>query len=301
MYQYTGVQWLFFFYFYCFFGWCFESAYVSLRNRRLINRGFMRGPFLPLYGSGALMMLIVSGPVRDSLILTYIMGCIGATILEYVTGVAMEALFKVRYWDYSNQKFNFRGYICLSSSLAWGGLTILMTEVVHAPVERLVLGIPENLLTAVTFALTVILVADFTLSFKEAIDLRDVLAKMEETKEELGRLQKRLDVLIAVSGEERKLRKQEREERTEDLIRSIEARLLDVKEKLRNGVEEYSESTREELFQLRMKFKVNVENRKSLQELKKLNERRIFRSNPTMVSRRFKEALQELKEALKDR
>ncbi|MCI6552374.1 MAG: hypothetical protein MR430_02340 [Lachnospiraceae bacterium] len=301
MYQYTGVQWLFFFYFYCFFGWCFESAYVSLRNRRLINRGFMRGPFLPLYGSGALMMLIVSGPVRDSLILTYIMGCIGATILEYVTGVAMEALFKVRYWDYSNQKFNFRGYICLSSSLAWGGLTILMTEVVHAPVERLVLGIPENLLTVVTFALTVILVADFTLSFKEAIDLRDVLAKMEETKEELGRLQKRLDVLIAVSGEERKLRKQEREERTEDLIRSIEARLLDVKEKLRNGVEEYSESTREELFQLRMKFKVNVENRKSLQELKKLNERRIFRSNPTMVSRRFKEALQELKEALKDR
>ncbi len=301
MYQYTGVQWLFFFYFYCFFGWCFESAYVSLRNRRLINRGFMRGPFLPLYGSGALMMLIVSGPVRDSLILTYIMGCIGATILEYVTGVAMEALFKVRYWDYSNQKFNFRGYICLSSSLAWGGLTILMTEVVHAPVERLVLGIPENLLTAVTFALTVILVADFTLSFKEAIDLRDVLTKMEETKEELGRLQKRLDVLIAVSGEERKLRKQEREERTEDLIRSIEARLLDVKEKLRNGVEEYSESTREELFQLRMKFKVNVENRKSLQELKKLNERRIFRSNPTMVSRRFKEALQELKEALKDR
>ena len=85
------------------------------------------------------------------------------------------------------------------------------------------------------------------------------------------------------------------------MIRSIEARLLDVKEKLRNGVEEYSESTREELFQLRMKFKVNVENRKSLQELKKLNERRIFRSNPTMVSRRFKEALQELKEALKDR
>ena len=208
MYQYTGVQWLFFFYFYCFFGWCFESAYVSLRNRRLINRGFMRGPFLPLYGSGALMMLIVSGPVRDSLVLTYIMGCIGATILEYVTGVVMEALFKVRYWDYSNQKFNFRGYICLSSILAWGGLTILMTEVVHAPVERLVLGIPENLLTAVTFVLTVILVADFTLSFKEAIDLRDVLAKMEETKEELGRLQKRLDVLIAVSGEERKLRKQ---------------------------------------------------------------------------------------------
>ena len=56
MYHYTAIQWLFFFYFYCFFGWCFESTYVSIKSRKLVNRGFMRGPFLPLYGSGAIMM-----------------------------------------------------------------------------------------------------------------------------------------------------------------------------------------------------------------------------------------------------
>ncbi len=56
MYHYTAIQWLFFFYFYCFFGWCFESTYVSLKSRKLVNRGFCRGPFLPLYGSGAIMM-----------------------------------------------------------------------------------------------------------------------------------------------------------------------------------------------------------------------------------------------------
>ena len=59
MYHYTAIQWLFFFYFYCFFGWCFESTYVSIKSRKLVNRGFMRGPFLPLYGSGAIMMLVV--------------------------------------------------------------------------------------------------------------------------------------------------------------------------------------------------------------------------------------------------
>ena len=133
MYSYTMAQWLFFFYFYCFFGWCFESSYVSIKNRHPVNRGFMRGPFLPLYGSGAVMMLVVSMPFQHNLVLTYIAGCIGATVLEYVTGVVMEALFKVRYWDYSNQKFNFQGQICLSSTLAWGGLTILMTTVVHRP------------------------------------------------------------------------------------------------------------------------------------------------------------------------
>ena len=101
--RYTIFQWLMLFYLYCFFGWCFESTYVSLKQRHFVNRGFMRGPFLPIYGSGAIMMLVVSMPVRDSLVLTYVTGMLGATALEYVTGVAMEALFKVRYWDYCNQ------------------------------------------------------------------------------------------------------------------------------------------------------------------------------------------------------
>ena len=117
--NYTWIQWLFFFYFYCFFGWCFESSYVSIKERKPVNRGFMRGPFLPLYGTGALMMLIVSAPFRDNLFLTYIAGCIGATVLEYATGVVMEALFRVRYWDYSDQPFNFQGHICLGSH--WPG------------------------------------------------------------------------------------------------------------------------------------------------------------------------------------
>ncbi len=146
MIQYKAFQWLFFFYLYCFFGWCFESSYVSLKSGRPVNRGFMRGPFLPLYGSGAIMMLIVSSPFQDNILLTYIAGVIGATALEYITGVTMEALFKVRYWDYSKQPFNFQGHICLSSSIAWGFLTILMTRVVHRPVEQFVLLIPGSLL-----------------------------------------------------------------------------------------------------------------------------------------------------------
>ena len=108
-FQYNLAQWLLFFYIYCFFGWCIESAYVSIHKKKFVNRGFMRGPFLPLYGSGAVMMLFVTIPVRDSLVLTYIFGAIGATILEYITGACMEALFKVRYWDYSHKPFNIHG------------------------------------------------------------------------------------------------------------------------------------------------------------------------------------------------
>ena len=126
MYTYTWYQWLTFFYLYCFLGWIFESSYVSILQRRPVNRGFLRIPLLPLYGSGAVMMLWVSLPFQDNLILTYLSGVVGATALEYLTGLAMESLFKIRYWDYSHKKYNVHGYICLESSLFWGILTILM-------------------------------------------------------------------------------------------------------------------------------------------------------------------------------
>lgn len=295
MYSYTMAQWLFFFYFYSFFGWCFESSFVSIKNRRPVNRGFMSGPFLPLYGSGAVMMLVVSMPFQHNLVLTYIAGCIGATALEYVTGVVMEALFKVRYWDYSNQKFNFQGQICLSSTLAWGGLTILMTRVVHKPVEGLVLAIPAGVLSAATFVLTIYIVADFTLSFKAAIDLRDVLVKMEAAKEELERVQKRLDVIIALSNEEWEAKKQERSLKAEELAAGIEERLGRLKERIQNEVSLYPDGIKEEIQELRMKYRISVERRIQLGTLK--NYKQMFKGNPSMVSRRFKDALQDLKDA----
>ena len=245
------------------------------------------------------MMLLVSMPFQHNLLLTYIAGCIGATALEYVTGVVMEALFKVRYWDYSNQKFNFQGQICLSSTLAWGGLTILMTRVVHKPVEGLVFAIPEGVLSAVTFVLTIYIVADFTLSFKAAIDLRDVLIKMEAAKEELERVQKRLDVIIALSNEEWEAKKQERSLRAEELVASIEERLSSLKERIQSEVSVYPDGIKEEIQELRMKYRINIEKRVQPGALK--NYKQVFKGNPSMVSRRFKDALQELKETVDER
>ena len=108
-----------------------ESVHVSIRTRKLTNRGFLRGPFLPLYGSGAIMMLVVSMPFQENGFLVYLAGCVGATVLEYVTGILMETLFKVRYWDYSKYPLNFQGRVCIGTTLAWGLLTILLTRVIH--------------------------------------------------------------------------------------------------------------------------------------------------------------------------
>ncbi len=313
MFGYETVQWIFFFYLYSFLGWCWESAFVSVRKKRLVNRGFMRGPFLPLYGSGAIMMLVVSKPFVGNTLLVYFAGCVGATLLELVTGIVMEALFKVRYWDYSNQKFNYKGHICLSSTIAWGFFTIGMTEFLHPPIETWVLSLPLAVLTPVTFVMTVFIVSDFALSFKAALDLRDVLVKMEEAKAEMERLQKRLDVFIAVANDATQTKREEWMEkgnarldalgeriergtgRLEDLAEGIGARFDQLREKREALLDQWDEVT-----ELRGRFRQSLENRAYLSHIRRFYNRDQLRNNPTMASRRFAEALEIVKKAAEE-
>lgn len=305
MFNYVGYQWLFLFYFYCFGGWCFESAFVSLKSHKWVNRGFMRGPFLPLYGSGAIMMLVVSRPFADNVLLTYAAGVVGATALEYVTGVAMEALFKMRYWDYSGRFMNFQGHICPRSSLAWGFLTILMTRVIHRPIEGLMFMIPSRMLYYFTVLLTIYIVADFTLSFKAALDLKDILVKIMRAREELEHMQKRLDVLIAFSNDEKEQKRLARDERRElflnDLTVSLEQRFATLKEALLSRPSVYGESVREEIAELRGKFSLYREREKGYGGLLDFYKRDMIRNNPTMRSDQYESAFEELKEIASDK
>lgn len=197
MYTYAWYHWLTFFYLYCFFGWIFESTYVSLKKQHFVNRGFLRLPMLPLYGTGAVMMLWVSLPVQDSPLLVYCSGVIAATILEYVTGYGMELLFKVRYWDYSNQPFNVKGYICLSSSVAWGFLTLFMTEIIHRPIERMVLELPLAVEIAFLVIVSALFLYDTVQSTREALDLARALETITKLRTELEELQVQLALLKA--------------------------------------------------------------------------------------------------------
>lgn len=301
MYDYTIIQWLFFFYFYCFFGWVFESTYVSICERKWVNRGFMRGPFLPIYGSGGIMMLVVSMPFQDNLILTYLAGCLGATVLELVTGLTMEALFKVRYWDYSNQKLNYKGVICLSSTLAWGGLTIFMTEFLHKLVEKAVFLIPYRVISIVTVILSVVILVDFTLSFKAALDLRFVLVKLEKVKEEMERIQKRLDVLAAFAGDELETYRQGRSDRISDLMDSIEDKFNAVREKLKLNPAEYSEDVKEKLAELRGRYFIAKDHHVEFRRVRDIFQRGLIKGNPTMTSGKYAEALEALKKAINNK
>lgn len=228
MYVYTLGQWLLFFFLYCFLGWVWESCYVSARQRRWVNRGFLHGPLLPIYGFGAVIILWATLPVRGSLALIFLLGMLAATALEYVTGAAMEALFKVRYWDYSGKPFNLNGHICLTCSLAWGAFSVLLVKVLHPPLEDLVLRLPAFLADALACVLTVYFTADTVRSFQAAMDLREVLTRLTEENEDLRRLAKRAEVISAFAEEDlRRFRERTeverllRQERWEDTLQQL--------------------------------------------------------------------------------
>lgn len=224
MFKYNLIEWLLFFYFYCFIGWVWESCYVSAKKHKWINRGFMHGPFLPLYGSGAVTILLITIPFRGNNWIIFFVGMIGATILEYFTGAAMEKMFHVRYWDYSNQKLNLNGHICVTSSIAWGVLSVLLVSYAHKPVERLFLQLPALGAQIITFVLTIYIAIDLTQSFNEAMDLKAILKNLTESKDdEIRQLQKRLEVVSAFFDDDTRNFKEKIEQtiKKKEYIRSL--------------------------------------------------------------------------------
>lgn len=323
MYEYGWYQWLAFFYIYCFFGWIFESTYVSVKKGHFVNRGFLRLPMLPIYGTGAVMMLWVSLPVRDSLLLVYTSGAIAATILEYVTGWGMERLFKVKYWDYSNQRFQLNGYICLSSTIAWGFLTVLLTEILHPPIARYVLGIPLGVLLVCIGGITVLFVLDAVQSVKEALDLAKVLDAMTNMRAELDDLQVQMALLkaemqqrAAESRDESLLRlellKSQAEARTAALRKEASARTAALKdeaaarttaaaEAAASRLDAWKNSVEERAAALSRRLEEVDEKRQNLAGRMNFYRKGLLRGNPSASSARFAEALKELREMAEKR
>lgn len=188
--------WLMYFYIYSFIGWVWESCYVSVLHRKWVNRGFCRGPLLPLYGCGAVVMLLISRPFSQSLFLVYLSGAAGATVLEYITGVLMETLFKVRYWDYSDQKFNLNGHICLSSTLIWGVFTVLLTRFIHPAVVSLLSPVPPSACSLAALLITAGFCYDFSMAFRNALQFRALLEKLSAIRSDMAEFSDRIEAAL---------------------------------------------------------------------------------------------------------
>lgn len=286
---------LLYFYFYSFLGWIWESCYVSVHKRHWTNRGFLTGPMLPIYGSCAVIMLACTQPFNLPLAGDFLLGMIATTTLEYLTGVAMESLFKVRYWDYSNQKFNFQGHICLISSLTWGVFTVILTRVIHPRVKHIVEQIPSEICFIILTVITIIFVTDLAVSFHAAMDLRRVLESMTSLKKDMRKIRERLALLYDSVGDSIQGKidsfKELEEEKLEDFQSSISERLEMISDLVPTEKFEDIGKLKERLAcvnEFRNRIASRVDFRKKL----------LLRGNPMMTSPKYSAALKTLKEQL---
>ncbi len=189
---YSITEWISFFFIYCFFGWCFECTLCSIEAKRFINRGFLRGPYIPIYGFGAITMIFAAIPVMGNPTLVFLCGALAATLLEYVTGTLMEVIFKTRYWDYSDCHYQISGRICAEATLMWGFLTLFVNYNVHTHIVSLIKHINVTILTAADIVLCILFIADLIISFKSAVDVASVSKRLYEIKTEATALIEKL-------------------------------------------------------------------------------------------------------------
>lgn len=154
-----------YFIFYSFLGWVMETCYCSICERRLVPRGFLYGPICPIYGAGVLLMILFFTPLKKNLVLFYVVAVVVMSSWEYFVAWLLETTTHVKYWDYSNFRFNLKGRICLWVALVWGVLSYLVIFYIHPPIEAKLSEIPSVLKYALgSILLTVLLVdAAFTI------------------------------------------------------------------------------------------------------------------------------------------
>lgn len=171
--------WFLYFIIYSVLGWIAETLYCSIPERHFVERGFLRGPLCPIYGTGAVILLLVLEPVKN-LIAIFLLGFLLTSALEYVTSYAMEKIFKMRWWDYSNQFLNINGRVCLLNSTLFGLMALILTKGIHPFVEKHVVILSDNILYALTALFGVLFLVDFITSVRASFRLKGTLEKLKD-------------------------------------------------------------------------------------------------------------------------
>ncbi|MGN1012653.1 MAG: hypothetical protein ACI4ON_02340 [Clostridia bacterium] len=174
-----------YFFIYSVLGWILETLYCRMLDGKWTNRGFLFGPYCPIYGFGSLLIIAFLSNFIDSPIKVFFLGMIFTSLLEYITSFLLEKIFNAKWWDYSNRKFNINGRICLLNSLEFAALGIILTYLVHPILSSFVLNIPIELLQLISLALITIMGIDTGSTIATLLNLKERLTALKESAEML--------------------------------------------------------------------------------------------------------------------
>ncbi|MHB1454725.1 MAG: putative ABC transporter permease [Saccharofermentanales bacterium] len=272
-------QILWIFVIYSFIGWCTEVVYAASSSGRFVNRGFLNGPVCPIYGFGVLFVLLALTPLKDNLLLLFLGSVLLTSVLELITGFLLEMILDDKWWDYTDEPFNIKGYICLRFSLMWGVACVL----VMIAFQPLVMGFIEMLPDAAGLVLLIFFLAaiasDLAITLASALHLKKRLRILNEVG---GHLES-FSVLL---GEPLSGKVMVMKEKLDEGMDNLD----DLKSKSKAELDELMLRYNEDLAALKMKLKY-----KRLAALYKLNQNRLLKSFPRLQTGRHKENLEWLK------
>lgn len=171
------------FFIYSVLGWLMESLYVSICQKKTVNRGFLIGPYCPIYGCGSLIMILYLEQYKNNILTVFILGLTICSFLEYITSYLMERIFKARWWDYSNQKFNLNGRICGKNAILFGIGGILVIYLTQPIIEKLLSNLNNTWITILSIFFFTICTIDTIISFKIVNKLKKNLSYVEVRKD----------------------------------------------------------------------------------------------------------------------
>ncbi len=180
---------------YSFLGWLLEVVRVSFKNKRLVNRGFLIGPYCPIYGVSALVMIIYLSRYKDDILTVFLLSVIISTFTEYLISYIMEKIFNARWWDYSNKKFNINGRVCLTNAFGFGILGTLLIYYINDFMLLFINKINTKVIITISFILFIIFLIDFIISMNISYKIKNSIQKLrkDNTEEEKKKIREILE------------------------------------------------------------------------------------------------------------
>ena len=304
-----NIMWYFFIY--AFLGWCTEVSFFAVKTGKFVNRGFLNGPVCPVYGFGLVIIIVALTPLKEDLLLLFLGSVVITSSLEFLTGWALEKIFHTRWWDYTNNKFNLHGYICLGFSIIWGLAATAVMKIIQPIIETAIGFIPPAVGWVMLAIFSVLIVCDLIATVtaihnmqKNLRALTAMAAEMHEISDKIG--ENISDKVLVIKGQadstmERysdftemcRAHKAEEQALAEKHRAEEQALFAEIRLKEKERIAEEREEKSEEQHARLAKLKKELSEKLSATKRKY---RRIIKAFPDIKSRDYQEALDNLKD-----
>lgn len=311
---------------YAFLGWCTEVSYAALDRGKFVNRGFLNGPYCPIYGCGVVIVVAILTPLKENLFILFVGSFFLTSVLEFITGFLLEKVFHNKWWDYSDKPFNICGYVCLKFSIYWGLACTFIMDILHPMIYKGITMIPFKFgvvllcIIMTAFAVDLCVTVSTILKFNRQLKLlNEIAGQIHKLSDEIGEnIYENVNMVVEKSEEFQETHPEFVEklsetkdkitdipsntraaltEKTDNMKLTISENYMEAKSEFTARKDNFSESMKQKLAQreeLNAKYQELLEN-------KNKGIRRLMKAFPDMKSKNENEALNRLKNYLREK